>query len=106
MQYRSQVYLRGDVPSKENEVGIPEDILTKEIASDFKYDKTRRNSGGLRHFLDGLVLGTQDHVEKWIDRLDGRGVYKRRKQPKEIQGIVVQFALREQRRHFEGYSTS
>ncbi|MBF0196431.1 MAG: hypothetical protein HQL32_01915 [Planctomycetes bacterium] len=102
--YRSQVYLRGDVPSKDGEASLSSDIIDRELANDFKLNYEQRNNGSLRRFTDGLVLGTQKHIENWVNKLDKWGFYKRRKKPNEISPTL--FALRSQRKHFEGDSTS
>jgi putative transposase len=101
-QYRSQVYARGSVPSKEGDAVLPEAIIEGEMERHFKIGAKDEAREHFRFYVDGLVIGLRDKVEGWLAKLQDSGVYIRRKNPIPIKKGLEWFSLREQRGHFEG----
>lgn len=89
--YRAKLYNRGAIPSKEGQGSIPEEVLAGEEARGFE-------TSGLfakrtRHFTRGLVLGSKEAIQEWLERLRESGRYTRRKNPIET-GVGLAFSLR------------
>ena len=94
--YRSKVYLRGEIKSKDNDAVISESIIQEELAYDFEPIKKRK----WRFMTDGLAIGAEDKIFLFLETLRKRGIFKRRKNPVEIpQYGGKMFSLREQRGH-------
>ncbi|MDJ0762841.1 MAG: hypothetical protein QNJ97_07605 [Myxococcota bacterium] len=91
---KARVYYRGAVPSKTNQRAIPSRIVKEEEARGFKTHGIFRKR--VRHFVDGVVIGSQGFVRDQIERLREQGQYKRRKHPIEQMGGLY-ISLREQR---------
>ena len=94
--YRSRVYLRGELKSKEGDATIGEDLLEAEMVKNFEKLKKRK----WRFMTDGLALGPSEKIQEYLDGLRKQGIFKRRKNPKNL----IQFGnsiscLREQRSH-------
>jgi REP element-mobilizing transposase RayT len=93
--YKSCIYYRGSVPTKENQAAISKRIIKEEEARGFA-------SKGLfvkriRHFTDGVVIGSEAFVREKIDRLRNAGQYLRRKNPV-LHPDGMHASLREQRK--------
>lgn len=97
-EYRSRLYYRGSVPTKEGQGKISESILKAEIARGFKEKGMflRR----LRYFVDGIAIGSEAFLRRRLALLRESGRYSRRRHPiKQLDGI--HWSLREQRCHVE-----
>jgi REP-associated tyrosine transposase len=77
--YRSQLYWRGAVPTKENQQVISEDILRKEEAGGFARRGCFRQK--MACYTDGLAVGTREHVANLLEKARDLGLYKRRSKP-------------------------
>ena len=77
--YKGAVYYRGSVPTKENQAVISNRLLKQEVSRGFATEGlfTKR----LRHFTDGVVIGSESFVKEKLDRLRETGTYLRRKNP-------------------------
>lgn len=94
-EYRSMVYHRGAVPTKPGHAAISEAILEKEVARGFAVRGVFAKR--LRHFSEGLAIGSQTLILEFLADLSARKIYMRRSNP------IVQLGgrhhvLREQRR--------
>jgi len=95
-EYRCLLYHRGAVPTKEGQQSIPESILQAEEARGFKVSGVFKKR--LRHFADGMVLGSEGFVNEQLSKLKKAGHYLRRKNTvKQLDGAHT--VLREQRSH-------
>jgi REP element-mobilizing transposase RayT len=92
--YKSCIYYRGGVPTGENQAPISKRILAEEEARGFSAEGlfTRR----IRHFTDGLVIGSEEFIKEKLKKLRVAGQYLRRKNPVP-QTAGVHMALRPQR---------
>ena len=77
--YKARLYYRGNVSTKQGQVDIPKRILREEEARGFKERGIFRKR--LRHFADGVVLGSESYVRQEIEKLREQGTYLRRKNP-------------------------
>jgi putative transposase len=94
VEYRAMLYYRGAVPTKPGQVSIPERVVLEEEARGFKAEGVYRKR--LRHFVDGVVIGSEGFVRKEIERLREQGRYLRRQHPiPQLDGLHM--SLREQR---------
>lgn len=94
IDYRAAIYYRGNVRSKQGQQQIPNYIIRREEARGFDVPGVYRKR--MRHFVDGLVVGSHGFVEKYLNDLREGGFYIRRKNPlkaKSGEGMI----LREQR---------
>jgi putative transposase len=92
--YKSRVYYRGSVPTKAWQAAISKRLLTQEEARGFSTEGlfTKR----IRHFTDGVVIGSEEFVQNKLDKLREAGQYLRRKKPvSQLDGIHA--SLRPQR---------
>ena len=92
--YKAMLYYRGNVPTKKGQVAIPNRIVREEEARGFKTQGVYRKR--LRHFVDGVVIGSEGFVKKEIERLREQRQYLRRKHPVSQMG-GMHMSLREQR---------
>ncbi len=92
--YRAAVYYRGNVRSKEGQREISNYIIALEESRGFEAPGAYRKR--FRHFVDGLVLGSRDFVDTYLQDLRTRGVYLRRKNVLQT-GRGEMTMLREQR---------
>jgi len=79
VEYKSIVYFRGSVKTKENQSEITQETLNEEIACSFKPRGVFKKR--LRFFVDGLVLGPKIKVEEWLERCRQHHMYGDRKMP-------------------------
>jgi putative transposase len=92
--YKAMIYYRGNVPTKGGQAAIPDRIVKAEEARAFKTQGAYRKR--MRHFVDGVVIGSKAYVRKEIERLREQGRYLRRKNPiDQLNGHHT--SLREQR---------
>ncbi|MCU0664326.1 MAG: hypothetical protein MUC50_18605 [Myxococcota bacterium] len=92
--YKARLYYRGNVASKRGQVTIPAHVVRAEEAHGFAARGAYAKR--LRHFVDGVVLGSEEFVRGHIDRLRKSGQYLRRKHPvTQLDGLHA--SLREQR---------
>jgi putative transposase len=92
--YKSCIYYRGSVPTKENQAAISKRLLAEEESRGFASEGlfTKR----IRHFTDGVVIGSEEFVRNKLNRLRIAGQYLRRKNPvSQLDGIHT--SLRPQR---------
>ena len=68
-QYRSQVYARGSVPSKESDAVLPEAIIDAEMKRNFNLGAKDEAREHFRFYVDGFVIGLRDKVEGWLEKL-------------------------------------
>jgi hypothetical protein len=93
--YRYRVYHRGAVPTKAGQAAIPPHILADEVARGFETSGVFRKR--LRHFSEGLAIGSRTKIRELLGDLRRAGVYLRRRHP--IPQLAGQhYSLREQRR--------
>jgi len=78
-RYRERLYYMGGIQTKEDAGVIPVHILAEEEKSGFvsKNILLKRT----KHYTRGLILGGEKFVQKWLEELTKRGVYKRRCNP-------------------------
>jgi len=69
--YKAMLYYRGNVPTKEGQAAIPDHIIKAEETRGFKGRGIYRKR--LRHFVDGVVVGSEGFVRREIERLESRG---------------------------------
>jgi len=98
-EYRSLLYLRGGMPSKENQAVIPETLIDQELAKNFKLGRPKDGEGRehFRFYVDGLVIGAKNKVEQWLAKLKNSGHYRRKKHVKSLTSNDLLFCMREQR---------
>lgn len=92
--YKSRVYYRGAVPTKEGQVAISWDLLKLEQSRGFERPGTLRSRK--RFFTRGVVVGDQESVAPYLWHMRSRGFYRRRSGPVSIDGSP-HFSLRKQR---------
>jgi hypothetical protein len=77
--YRASIYYRGNVASKPGQKEIPDYIIKGEENLGFEsrgiYQKR------VRHFVDGLVVGSSEFVNVYLQKMQDAGKYIRRKNP-------------------------
>jgi len=78
-RYRERLYYMGGIQTKEDTGVIPAHILAEEEKSGFvsKNILLKRT----KHYTRGLVLGGEKVIQKWLQELTNRGIYKRRCNP-------------------------
>jgi REP element-mobilizing transposase RayT len=84
--YKSCVYYRGSVPTKENQTPISNRLLKQEEARGFAAEGlfTKR----IRHMTDGVVIGSEAFVQEKLERLRDAGRYLRRRNPvRQVDGV-------------------
>ena len=92
--YKARLYYRGHVASRSGQYQIPEEVIKSEELLGFGERGIYLKR--LRHFVDGVVLGSADYVRSHLDHLKESKRYKRRKNPIcQLGGIHL--SLREQR---------
>ncbi|MCP4604585.1 MAG: hypothetical protein GY847_29365, partial [Proteobacteria bacterium] len=92
--YKARLYFRGNVPSKPGQKKISSRVLEEEAARGFTDRGIYRKR--LRHFVDGIALGSESYVLEQVERLRESGQYKRRKNAvRQLGGIHM--SVREQR---------
>jgi REP-associated tyrosine transposase len=79
IHYRSLLYWRGAVPTREKQAAIPEEIVAAEEARDFKAHGCFLRK--VAYYRDGLVLGSSEYIAGMLDAARESGLYKRRKNP-------------------------
>jgi hypothetical protein len=77
--YRSLLYWRGAVKSREKDATIPEAIVREEEARGF----TERGCFRRRvvYYRDGLAVGCAEFVAEMLERARESGIYRRRRHP-------------------------
>ncbi|MBF0245322.1 MAG: transposase [Planctomycetes bacterium] len=83
--YRSLLYNRGAVQTREGQAAIPESAMTEAEAADFQDRGIFRKR--LRHFTRGLVLGSRESIAVWLERCRESGYYRRRTRPQNREGV-------------------
>ncbi len=92
--YRSRLYHRGAVPTRENQAAIPGWILQQEHRRGYARPGAFRRR--LRFLTDGLAVGPAEKVAQLLENYRRQGRYRRRRHPIPQLGGVL-FSLREQR---------
>ena len=92
--YKAAMYYRGNVPSKEGQRAIPSHVLLREEARGFTTAGAYQKRA--RHFVDGVVIGSEAFVRGHLDLLKETGGYLRRKNPLKTKWGTAH-VLREQR---------
>jgi REP-associated tyrosine transposase len=96
--YRSMLYYRGNVPTREGQARIPDRIVQQEEARGFKQPGTYLKR--LRYMRDGVILGTKAQIREHLEQMRESGRYLRRKHPiAQGDGAGGHYTLREQRSH-------
>jgi REP element-mobilizing transposase RayT len=95
-EYRHLLYWRGNVPTREGQVRIPEELAAREAERGFS--KSGAFLKRVRYFSDGLAIGSEVFVRQQLTVLRRAGVYRRRCRPIR-QDAGPHFSLREQRSH-------
>ena len=94
IEYRERLYYRGNVPTREGQKAISQNVLDQEIVRGFATRGLYRKRLG--YFVDGLAIGSESFIRDQISRLREEGRYLRRKNPiPQLGGIHL--SLREQR---------
>jgi len=75
--YKSCVYYRGSVPTKENQKPISKRLLKQEEARGFAAEGLFAKR--IRHFTDGVVIGSEEFVAAKLEKLREAGQYLRRR---------------------------
>lgn len=92
--YKALVYYRGTAATRESQAVIPAHVVRAEEARGFATRGVFRKR--LRHFTDGLALGSEEYIRSQLDRLRDQGRYLRRCNPiRQLDGAHA--TLREQR---------
>jgi putative transposase len=92
--YKSCIYYRGSVPTKTGQAAISKRLLAQEEARGFASEGlfTKR----IRHFTDGVVIGSEEFVQDKLNKLREARQYLRRKNPvSQLDGVHT--SLRPQR---------
>jgi hypothetical protein len=77
--YRSLLYWRGAVRSREKQAVIPEEIVRAEEARGFAQRGCFRRR--LAYYRDGLAVGCGEFVAEMLERARESGIYRRRRHP-------------------------
>ena len=77
--YKSSIYYRGSVATKESHAVISNRLLAREEARGFATEGLYRKR--IRHFTDGVVIGSEEYVKERLERLRAAGQYLRRRNP-------------------------
>ena len=94
LDYKSCVYYRGSVPTKGNQAAISKRLLAEEESRGFTSEGFFQKR--IRHFTDGVVIGSEEFVQEKLNNLRAAGQYLRRKKPvSQMDGIHT--SLRPQR---------
>ncbi len=94
--YRGRLYYRGRIATRKGQAVIPQAIVESEKALGFATPGMYRQR--LRYFVDGVVLGSEEFVRDYLQKLKKEGYYLRRKNPiSQLAGVHA--TLREQRSH-------
>jgi REP element-mobilizing transposase RayT len=94
--YRMRLYYRGNIPTKEGQVKISEEIMESEHARGFESSGMYRKQ--LRYFVDGIALGSESFIRQQLVRMRETEQYIRRKNPvRHLNGLHM--TVREQRSH-------
>ena len=92
--YKAYVYYRGSVPTKENQASISPLLLKQEEARGFTSAGMFKKR--IRHFTDGVVMGSAAYVREKLKEVRNTGQYLRRKNPvSQMEGMYL--CLRPQR---------
>ena len=84
------------MPTKEGQVSISEELIKEEETRGFGVSGMYRKQ--LRHFVDGIMLGSEETIRQHLNQMREKGQYLRRKNPiQHLDGF--HFTLREQRSH-------
>ena len=62
--YRMRLYYRGNIPTKEGQSTIPEEIIESECARGF--ENTGMYCKRLRYFVDGIALGSESFIRQQL----------------------------------------
>jgi hypothetical protein len=82
------------VPTKDNQAAISKRLLAEEESCGFTSEGIFQKR--IRHFTDGVVIGSEEFVQSKLDHLRAAGQYLRRKKPvSQMDGIHT--SLRPQR---------
>jgi len=79
IHYRSLLYWRGAVPSREGQAAISEEVIEAEEARGFRERGCFRRK--MAYYRDGLVLGSSEFVAEMLEIARESGFYGRRKHP-------------------------
>jgi len=94
--YRSRLYHRGAVPTKDGQASISQEVLERESRRGFAREGVYRQRQ--RFYTDGLAIGDREEVQDLLDEFRAKGRYHRRKYPiSQLSGLLC--SLREQRSH-------
>lgn len=76
VEYRAAIYYRGNVRTRSGQGEIPDHVVREEEQRGFTTPGVYRKR--LRHFVDGLVVGSEGFVLRYLNELREAGVYLRR----------------------------
>jgi putative transposase len=76
VDYRAAIYYRGKLRSRSGEQEIPDRVIREEEQRGFSAPGVYRKR--FRHFVDGLVVGSEGFVLRYLKELREAGVYLRR----------------------------
>jgi hypothetical protein len=93
VEIRERLYYRGNVPTKQGQASISQEVLDREAARGFTTRGIYRKRLG--YFVDGLAIGTEQFIRTQIARMRKDGQYLRRKNP--IPQLGGHRSIREQR---------
>ena len=96
VEYRSRIYYRGSVPTKEGQVAVRPEVLSDEIERGFKTSGIFRKRLG--YFVERLMIAGEARIRGQLGHLRASGLSLRRKNPiRHLDGLHL--SLREQRSH-------
>jgi REP element-mobilizing transposase RayT len=93
-EYRERLYYRGNIPTKEGQCSISDQVLEQEQTRGFEVRGVYLKRLG--YFVDGIAIGSESFLRDQLQNLRDLGVYTRRSNPiSHLDGIHL--SLREQR---------
>ena len=91
-----RLYYRGNIPTKEGQAKIPDEIVESEQSNGFENSGMYRKR--LRYFADGIALGSEAFIQHQLVKMREKEQYLRRKNPvRHLNGLHL--TIREQRSH-------
>jgi len=93
--YRAKLYHRGGIAHRGGPK-VPVKAIDEEFRQGFARGSFLKN---LRYFTDGLVVGSEKDLQRWVDYMRQEGRYLRRINPI-VQEEGGNYSLREQRSHY------
>jgi putative transposase len=90
--YREMLYYRGNVPSKEKDAVIADDIIEREAARGF--EQSGHYLKRVSYLSRGYIVGKRETVESWLDQLKSWGRLLSRKRIFEAESVLGIYSIR------------